>query len=1133
MFQRVLVVAVVVVMCVMSVAQGVRYWDVADDFYLGTQPQKNWQYGYKEGVRGETTPFTRFTVAQSGYWQNFDVWLDAGGDTGAFGMIAHCPLSRGTFDLDFWGSWSTFAEGATVIAPPPSFVNQKAITYRFTAPQAGTYHFATIFSGITFGVPDPCNAGSTIVQATNANVYVVHNDSIVLLDDYINGYVGGSIDAFGPKQTATYSESITLDVNDTIDFIVLKSGSYSGGDVVQLEVGIILSQPKAHDPYPASGGTYGSVGGALTLKWESGDYATSGDVYFGKNFADVNQATTTDSRGVYKAHYTPDANGTGSYVAGQVEMGKTYYWRVDDTDSNGIQRGSVWNFTVVVLPKVQWNNASDFSNTQSSNNWEYGYKSSPTDGFTRFPSYGERYYMNMCGWFTGAYDSQCRKNPDNIYRESEFWGSWALSSPLGADLAQKDTGTMPVYRWVAPLDGQYLLDVNFTGIIYGNDQAGTTPASTTSDVYVVKNATIVFQGSINGFAGGNGRASFGSKPKAYFASSVPMQLKSGDTIDFIQGSGGDSGNDLTGVNANIAIVEYIASEPNPSDGATGISGAGTVLTWKKGYSAAATNGHYVYFGTDLASVRDANLANHMGVYRGNQSGISYTTGSLQLSMNYYWRIDETDGSTIWKGQVWRFRTVEQSATDPQPADGSTVQNFGDGLVALSWNPGPFGVQEDLYVGADFNDVNEATKVNPLGVYIGTQTAGHPRSSYGSLPPLNIGETCYWRIDETNGGTVIKGSVWRFNLVAVPDDWNNVKDFGVGTQPSNGWEYGSKSASTGTFTRFPSFGDHFYMNMSGWFVTGAWDSQCRINANESYNESEFWGSWTLSAPHCADLSQTGTGSMPAYRWTAPFNGNYSVKADFAGIIYATDQAGTTPAVTTSDVYVVKNSTAVFTNSINGFVGGNGKPATGTKPTASYSGVLTLNAGDTVDFVQGHGSGTGNDVTSLVATISAPKFIAGKPSPADHSIGITNNIVLSWKAGVHALSVNGHRVYVGQSRNDVLNATPSDPRGVYKGTVSTTSYAVSALPLGQTHYWRIDETDGSTIWKGEVWEFSMVACQASLSGDYNKDSVVNFKDVSILASEWLSTGVNADGNHDGRVDFKDFADLAKNWLVEQLY
>jgi len=71
------------------------------------------------------------------------------------------------------------------------------------------------------------------------------------------------------------------------------------------------------------------------LSWRPGMGASLYQVYFGESFDDVNSAT--DAPMITEMMYDP----------GPLELGKTYYWRVDGLDSQmTVTKGTVWSFTV-------------------------------------------------------------------------------------------------------------------------------------------------------------------------------------------------------------------------------------------------------------------------------------------------------------------------------------------------------------------------------------------------------------------------------------------------------------------------------------------------------------------------------------------------------------------------------------------------------------------------------------------------------------------------------------------------------------------------------------------------------------------------------------------------------------------
>lgn len=151
---------------------------------------------------------------------------------------------------------------------------------------------------------------------------------------------------------------------------------------------------------------------------------------------------------------------------------------------------------------------------------------------------------------------------------------------------------------------------------------------------------------------------------------------------------------------------YKAHLPIPVNAAVGIDGSSVVLTWVAGESASS---HDIYFGTDanavasakrlvgdidgngwvdiedlrllaeqwlgstsgfcadfddnqfvnfldFASIADNWRGSNCAEFRGNQPGTSFNPGVLDTGKTYYWRVDEVNGCTILKGDIWSFST---------------------------------------------------------------------------------------------------------------------------------------------------------------------------------------------------------------------------------------------------------------------------------------------------------------------------------------------------------------------------------------------------------------------------------------------------------------------------------------------
>jgi hypothetical protein len=113
-----------------------------------------------------------------------------------------------------------------------------------------------------------------------------------------------------------------------------------------------IASKTAFNPNPADGAEF--VDPDAVLSWEIGFGAKLHTVYFGDNFDDVNNATGGLPAG--STTYTPDA----------LELGKVYYWRVDEFDAVDTHKGEVWSFTTegAVATLKPSNRAVDVKQTQ-------------------------------------------------------------------------------------------------------------------------------------------------------------------------------------------------------------------------------------------------------------------------------------------------------------------------------------------------------------------------------------------------------------------------------------------------------------------------------------------------------------------------------------------------------------------------------------------------------------------------------------------------------------------------------------------------------------------------------------------------------------------------------------------------
>jgi len=189
--------------------------------------------------------------------------------------------------------------------------------------------------------------------------------------------------------------------------------------------------------------------------------------------------------------------------------------------------------------------------------------------------------------------------------------------------------------------------------------------------------------------------------------------------------------------------------PSPEDGSMH-EATWANMSWQPGQLAVS---HDVYMSDNSDAVNDGTA----DAFQGNQgsttliagfAGFAYPEG-LVPGTTYYWRIDEVndaDPNSPWKGDVWSFSVPPKTAYNPDPPDGA---GFVDPDAVFTWTPGFGGKLHTVYMGTNFDEVDNAEGGTPLGT-----------ASY-SPAALESEKVYYWRVDEFDPPFTHKGDIWNF------------------------------------------------------------------------------------------------------------------------------------------------------------------------------------------------------------------------------------------------------------------------------------------------------------------------------------------------------------------------------------
>jgi hypothetical protein len=468
-------------------------------------------------------------------------------------------------------------------------------------------------------------------------------------------------------------------------------------------------------------------------------------------------------------------------------------------------------------------------------------------------------------------------------------------------------------------------------------------------------------------------------------------------------------------------------------------------------------------------------------------------------------------SKVWLDRVHFGAVIPRQpvyyATSPKPEDGAF---HADTWVTLGFTPGDLAVSHDVYLGDNFEDVNEGTggtfRINQPATFFVAGFPGYPYPD-GLVP----GTTYYWRIDEVNQAdpdSPWKGPVWSFTVppkkAYEPNPADGVKF--VDPDVTLGWTAGFRAKM-----HFLYFGDNYADVEAG---TGGTDKGHVVGTSFDPGtlDREKTYYWRIDE---FDGAVTYTGDIWSFTTAGEGGG---LKAEY----FNNSSLAGEPALTRIDPQIDFSWGNSTTRGVN-------SPAQNINVdnfSARWSGVLEIDVTDTYVFriSANNGFRLWLDDRLIIDYWDNPTTSSLESEPIELAGGTTCNIRMEyfegsdtavarlyWENGVRprqiipqaALSLplkasrprpaNGaedakmvpslvwypgdfaasHEIYFGTDKEAVINATTASPE--YKGTrtLGSESYDPGKLAWDTTYYWRIDEVNNlnpDSPWIGSVWSFS---------------------------------------------------------------
>ena len=351
----------------------------------------------------------------------------------------------------------------------------------------------------------------------------------------------------------------------------------------------------------------------------------------------------------------------------------------------------------------------------------------------------------------------------------------------------------------------------------------------------------------------------------------------------------------------------------------------------------------------------------------------------------------------------------EAARNPDPSKEATDVSRD---LTLGWQPGEGVTGHDVYLGTVFEDVNNASRTDPMDLLV-SQGQSDATLDAGRLA---FGQTYYWRIDGVlTDGSIYKGETWSFTTEPYAYAVENI-------------------VATASIASDEGLGIENTVNGSG------------LDADDLHgtNSATMWLGLTDGSEPVVVQYEFDT----AYKLTEMLVWNYNV--EFEPVLGFGLKDVTIEYSADGETWIVLGDVELAQAAAN----------------ASYTANTTVDFdGAAVKAVKMTVNSNYNNNALTQYGLSEVRFMyvpanARGPEPADGSAAVSVEPVLTWRAGREAAT---HDVYFGADAEALALA----------GNVAEASYAPGVLDLSATYYWKVDEVNEAeavSVWEGGVWSFT---------------------------------------------------------------